>query len=238
MSLEKRTVVISGASGGLGSALAIELAARQTNLVLLERNPEKLSPLLKRLALADESVLVHPVDLLDPAGARAVAAAAAARFGRVDVLLHLVGGWTGGKRLVETPASELEMMLNQHIWTSFNVIQAFVPLLVQNGWGRIIMISSPAAGRPAAKGGPYAAAKAGQEALLMALAQELKGSGVTANLLQVRNIDVKAEKVSAPTPENSGWTTPDEMASAVLYLLSDAAGVVNGTRLMMTGGQL
>ena len=94
-------------------------------------------------------------------------------------------------------------MLNQHVWTSFNVIQAFVPHLVNNGWGRIVMITSPFAARPNAKGGPYAIGKAGQEALMLTLSQELKGTGVTANLLQAKTIDVKREKVAAPPP-----TTP------------------------------
>ena len=126
-------------------------------------------------------------------------------------------------------------MLNQHIWTSFNVIQAFVPLLVKNGWGRIVMISSPFASRPVAKGGPYAIGKAGQEALLLTLSQELKGTGVTANLLQAKTIDTKREKVSTPSAENSSWTTPEELTASILYLLSDEAATVNGAKIPLYG---
>jgi NAD(P)-dependent dehydrogenase (short-subunit alcohol dehydrogenase family) len=89
------------------------------------------------------------------------------------------------------------------------------------------MISSPLAGRPNAKGGPYAIGKAGQEALMLTLSQELRGTGVTANLLQARSIDAKRESPSA--------TTPDELAEAILYLLSEEAGTVNGARLPMFG---
>jgi len=159
----------------------------------------------------------------------------AAKFGRADILLHLVGGWTGGKTLLEAGADQLTFMLNQHIWTSFNVIQAFVPLLVKNGWGRIVMISSPFASRPVAKGGPYAIGKAGQEALLLTLSQELKGTGVTANLLQAKTIDTKREKVSTPSAENSSWTTPEELTASILYLLSDEATTVNGAKIPLYG---
>jgi len=231
MSLENRVAVITGASGGLGSLLAQELAAQGVKLALLEREPAKLSALLQSLGRQNGNVLVRVVNLLDAAETQEAAQAVVAQFGQVDILLHVVGGWVGGKTLVESPRADLEFMLNQHIWTSFNVAQAFVPLLIQNRWGRIIMVSSPLAAQPIAKSGPYAIGKAGQEALILTLAQELKGSGVTANLVLVRTIDTQRAKVSTPTAENMNWTTPEEIAAAVMYLLSKEAGTVNGARM-------
>ncbi len=236
MSLENRTVVICGATGGLGAVLAASLAAAKANLALLSSNPARLDALAKDLALPESRIRVYAVDLLDPSETQTAAEAVAARFGRVDILLHVVGGWTGGKTLVETPPADLELMLNQHVWTSFNVVQAFVPHLVRNGWGRIVMISSPYAVRPGARGGAYAIGKAGQEALALTLAQELKGTGVTANLLQVKTIDTQREKVSAPSTANAAWTTPEEISAAVLYLLSEDAGTINGAKFPMYGG--
>jgi 3-oxoacyl-[acyl-carrier protein] reductase len=235
LSLENRTAAITGATGGLGSVLARDLAARGVNLALLDRNLEKLHALASSLALPESRLLVYQANLLDPAEVHSAAEVITARFGRMDILLHVVGGWTGGKTLLEAPPADLEFMLNQHVWTSFNVVQAFLPHLVQNGWGRVVMVTSVFAARPNAKGGPYAIAKAGQEALMLTLSQELKGSGVTANLLQVKSIDVKREKISAPTPGNASWTTPEELSAAVLYLLSEEAGAVNGARLPMHG---
>jgi 3-oxoacyl-[acyl-carrier protein] reductase len=126
-------------------------------------------------------------------------------------------------------------MLNQHVWTSFNVTKAFVPHMLKNGWGRIVMVTSPFAARPNAKGGPYSIGKAGQESLMLTLSQELKGSGITANLVQAKTIDVKREKVSAPSPDNASWTTPEELASAILFLLSDEASTINGTKIPLFG---
>lgn len=235
MILDNRAAVITGASGGLGSALARDLASLGANLALIERDPARLTSLVESLGLADERVLTQTVDLLDAAATLVAADAVLARFGRVDILLHVVGGWTGGKTLVDTPAADLEFMLNQHVRTSFNVLQAFVPHLVRNRWGRIVMITTPVAVRPSAKGSVYAVGKAGQEALMLALSQELKGTGVTANLLQVRQIDAKREKVTAATAENAWWSTPEELSAAVQYLLSDAAAAVNGARIPMHG---
>lgn len=235
MSLEKRTVVITGASGALGSTLARDAAAAGANLALLERSEEKLASLVGSLGLAAERVLAHRVDLSDPLATEAAAQAVAERFGRVDALLHLVGGWTGGKSLLETEPAELDNMLNQHARTSFNALRAFTPRLVRNGWGRIVMVSTPLAARPGAKNSAYVAGKAAQEALMLTLAHELKGTGVTANLLLVAAIDAQREKVSAPAPANANWSTPEELSAAVLFLLSDAAAAVNGARLPMNG---
>ncbi len=235
MSLENRTVVITGASGGLGSQLAKDLGQAGANLALLERDPAKLAAVVESLGLPPGRVLTHTVDLLDGDAARVAADAVANHFGHVDALIHVVGGWVGGKTLAATPAGDLAMMLNQHVWTTFNVLQAFVPHLVANRWGRILAIGSPAASRPSAKGSAYAAGKAGQEALLLTLSQELKGTGVTANLLLARTIDAKREKVSAPGPENASWSTPEEISAVVQFLLSDAGGTINGAKLPVFG---
>ncbi len=235
MSLKNRTVVVSGAGGELAAALAGELSARGANLALLGRNAGKLEALRASLALPDSRILVRSVDLADPAQAASAAEAAAERFGRVDALLHLAGGWTGGKTLLEADPADLRGMLEQHVWTSFHAARAFLPRLLANGWGRVVMVGTPLASRPNAKGGPYAIGKAGQEALLLTLSQELRGTGVTANLLLVRTIDAGREKVSAPAAANAAWTTPEELAAAVLYLLSEEAGTINGARIPLFG---
>ena len=235
MSLENRVAVITGATGGLGSTLSRELAARGVNLALLAMDPARLETQVRTLALPPDRIFTQTVDLLDLAGTKSAASEVLAKFGRIDILLHVVGGWTGGKTLVESPSDDLIFMLNQHVWTTFNVIQAFVPALVSNGWGRVAMITTPYAARPNAKGGPYAVGKAGQEALMQALSQELNGTGVTANLLQAKTIDVQRKKISAPSPDNTSWTTPEELTAAILYLLSDEAGTVNGAKIPLYG---
>ncbi len=236
MPLENLTAVITGAAGALGSVLARDLARLNANLVLIGRDAARLEARGRELALPDARILLRTADLLDPAAARAAAAEAVARFGRVDILLHLVGGWTGGKTLLDTPQADLDDMLDQHVRSSFHAVQAFVPHMVSHGWGRVIMITSPFAARPSARGGVYAVGKAGQEALALALSQELRGTGVTANLLLVKSIDLKREKVTARSAENASWTTPEELSAAVLYLLSDEGAAVNGARLPLFGG--
>ena len=130
----------------------------------------------------------------------------------------------------------MEEMLHQHVWTTFRLIKAFVPHFLANRWGRIVIISSPNAGMPSAKSAPYAAAKAAQEALILALAQEIRGSGVTANVIRVQAIDVKHQRDREPSPTNTAWTTPEEIASTIVYLCSEDAKLVNGARIPLYGG--
>jgi len=235
MTLENRTIVISGATGGLGAVIAKELAGKQVNLALLGKDPERLENLGNSLAIPESRIFTRSVDLLDAKDTISAAESINLKYGKVDVLLHVVGGWTGGKTIVESTAEDLSFMLEQHIWTSYNVTRAFIPYLVNNGWGRIIMVTSPFASRPNAKGGPYAIGKVGQETLMLTLAQELKDTGVTANLLQVKTIDLKHEKITAPSTRNSSWTTPEELVFSILYLISEEARMVNGAKIPLYG---
>ena len=145
-----------------------------------------------------------------------------AKFGRVDGLIHLVGGWVGGKTIAETPINDFESMLSQHAWTTFHLFREFSPLLAKNKWGRVIVISAPTATNPQGKTSAYTAAKAAQENLILNLAAELKESNVTANIIQVKSIDVKGD---------GKCTTPDEIVASMIYLCSDEASQINGARI-------
>ena len=111
-----------------------------------------------------------------------------------------------------------------------------MPLMVADGWGRFLVISSPRALDPRGNSAAYAVGKAGEEVLTLSLAQELKDTGVTANIILVRTIDVEHKRDRQPTPENASWTTPEEIAAAVMYLCSDEARMVNGARIPLYGG--
>jgi NAD(P)-dependent dehydrogenase (short-subunit alcohol dehydrogenase family) len=178
--------------------------------------------LTRDLNLPADRFLASVVDLRDQGAVRTTSEALAVKFGGVQALIHLVGGWVGGKTLVEGSADDLDFMLGQHVWTTFHLFQAFAPHLVKSGWGRVMVVSASTVPNPPGKTGIYTAAKAAQENLILTLAAELKDKGITANIIQVRAIDV----------ENKGTgTTPDEIVAAMLYLFSDEAAKINGARL-------
>jgi NAD(P)-dependent dehydrogenase (short-subunit alcohol dehydrogenase family) len=231
MGLQKRVVIITGATGYLGKVVAHRFAQEGARLALFGTNAQRLESLAQSLNLPGEGVLAFQVDLRDNSLTKAAVDAVVEKFGRVDIWLHFVGGWIGGKKVVEAGVGEVDEMLQQHLWTTFHLAQAVVPQLVSNHWGRIVVVSSPTAVHPPAKSSPYAVGKAAQEALILALAQEVKDAGVTANILQVRTIDEKHERDSQPTLKNASWTTPEEILAAILYLCSDESQVVTGARI-------
>jgi len=233
MTLKNRVVVITGATGGLGKVATQIMAREGAQLALIGTHAERLSQLAAEL---EAPPFTYAANLADLQAARSAAQAVADRFGRVEVVLHLVGGWLGGKPVAETPPNDLAQMLEQHVWTTFYMAQAFVPHLVRNHWGRLMVVSSPTALRPTAKSAPYAIGKAGQQALMLTLAQELKGTGVTANSILVSAIDTAHERETAPSPKNANWATPEEIAALMVYLCSDEARLVNGAQLPLQGG--
>jgi len=235
MGIDQRTVMITGATGGLGRFVTLRLAQLGARLVLVGTAAEKLAVLEKELPHAFKDWLAVPVDLVQPDSADHVLQAALARFARVDVLLHFIGGWIGGKPVTQVLPEEVSSMLQQHLWTTFYLAQALVPHMVTNGWGRLVVVSSPSVAATPAKRLPYTVGKSAQEALVLTLAKELAGSHVTANVLRVSTIDTKHERDSQPTPANKSWTTPEEILAALLYLCSDEGQAVNGARIPLYG---
>ena len=223
-SAQGRVVVITGATGALGSKAAHAFAARGHSLALLDHNQNRLDSLTRDLHLPDDRLFSSVIDLQDGAAVHSTTEAVSVKFGRVDALIHLVGGWVGGKTLAETSTEDLEFMLGQHVWTTFHLFQCLAPKLISNAWGRVMIVSASTVPNPPGKAGVYTAAKAAQENLVLTLAAELKSSGVTANIIQVKAIDIDA------TRKGTG-TTPNEIVAAMLYLFSDEAGKVNGARL-------
>jgi NAD(P)-dependent dehydrogenase (short-subunit alcohol dehydrogenase family) len=228
-------VLITGATGALGPVAAARFARDGARVALNGRDRARLDELGGSLALEDDRWMSVPGELTDTAAARAVTDAVNQRWGRIDVLLHLVGGWAGGTAVTELDHDELRDMLERHLWTTVHMAQAVVPGMVERGHGRILAVSSPFAGEPRARQASYAVGKAAEEALLRTLARELAGTGVTANVVLVRTIDADRERETAPSPKNASWTTPEEIADALAFLASPAAAAVNGVRMPLDG---
>jgi NAD(P)-dependent dehydrogenase (short-subunit alcohol dehydrogenase family) len=231
---DRRVAMVTGASGGLGRVLAADLAADGWDLVLVGSSRQRLQGLVTDAVLdADHAVIVE-ADLRDQAAATAAIDAAHERFGRVDALAHLVGGWTGGMHVGRSPDQPYRDMIDQHFWTSLNVVRELSPRMVEAGFGRIVAVSSPMAGAPDAGMSAYGVGKAALETLLAALAQEVAGTGVTVNVVRVRAIDTSAGEGGS---DKAYATSPAEISAAIRYLFSDAARVVNGDRLSLHGGR-
>jgi NAD(P)-dependent dehydrogenase (short-subunit alcohol dehydrogenase family) len=228
-------VLVTGATGPAGRAVARRFAADGHRLALNGSDAGRLGALIGGLALGPDQAIAVPGDLTDPGAARDVVTAAEAAFGRVDVLVHLVGGWTGGTTVADLDRVEVRSMLDQHLWTTLNTLQAVLPGMTSRGFGRVVAVSSPFAVAPGPRGASYAMAKAAEEVLLRSVARETASDGVTANILVIRTLDDERSRAAQPNAKTAGWTTPEELAEAVVWLASPAAAAVNGQRVPLDG---
>jgi NAD(P)-dependent dehydrogenase (short-subunit alcohol dehydrogenase family) len=228
-------VLVTGATGGLGRVVVRRFAKDGARLALAGTDRGRLDTVAARAALADGDWLPVVGNLRDRETARAMVEAVEAHFGRIDVLLHLVGGWAGGTPVVDLDPDEITSMLDQHLWTTFHLVQAIVPGMVERGFGRLMTVSSPFAVNPGPKGAGYAIAKSAQELLLRSLAREVAADGVTANVVVVRKIDLRHEREAPDATKSAAWTTPEEIAETLAFLASPDAAAVNGARITLDG---
>ncbi|MGA2378962.1 MAG: SDR family oxidoreductase [Spirochaetia bacterium] len=230
----RKIVAISGAAGGLGPTVARAFFAAGASLALAGRSEEKLIQLLDTIGVPPDSRLASGVDLGDSAAAQAWAEAVRMKFGRVDVVLHLVGGYKAGSSLAEVSLSDWNELQGVLVGTTLSVVRAFAGTLKAGG-ARFIGVTSPKAQAPTAKSALYSMAKAASDALVLALADELRGTGSTANLVVVDSIDFPETRGREPRKPYGKSTPAEEIAAAMLFLCSDEAATINGARLPLTG---
>ena len=232
MDLDGKTVAIAGAAGGLGPTVARRLADAGASLALTDVDQSRLDALTSDLGLSDDRFDARVVDLLSEVAARDWASALTERFGRVDGLLHLVGGWRGGEPLQSAPLTDYDWLHDLLVRTLQHATRAFHDALAHEG-GRFVLISSTQAQAPNATNAAYAAAKAAAETWTLALADSLAESGATANIVVVNAILTPQMRAENPDKPFKTFTSAGDIAEAAAYLLSDAAAKMNGARLAL-----
>jgi NAD(P)-dependent dehydrogenase (short-subunit alcohol dehydrogenase family) len=231
--LDGRVIAIAGAAGGLGPVVARRLAGAGATLALTDLAQERLDSLGSELSLGNERLDARVVDLLDEQAARAWAEAIAERFGRVDALLHLVGGWRGGQPIDEAPLSDYEWLHDALVRTVQHASRAFRASLAESEHGRFVLVSSSQAQHPDATNAAYAAAKAAAESWTLALADSLSDSAATANVIVVNAIITPRMREENPDKAYATFTPAEHIAEAIAFLCSDAGGRMNGQRLSL-----
>jgi NAD(P)-dependent dehydrogenase (short-subunit alcohol dehydrogenase family) len=232
--LDGRVIAIAGVGGGLGPVVAERLAAEGAIVAGTDRSQETLASLVGNRTLTPAGGDVPAVDLLDEDAARAWCAALAERFGRVDGLLHLVGGWRGGEPLHEAPLEDWAFLHDLLIRTVQHTTRAFHDQLVASEHGRFVLVSAKQAQNPTNANAAYAAAKAAAEAWTLALADGFEPGGATANIVVVDAILTARMREENPGERFPTFTPAEDIAAALAFLCSDAAAKMNGQRFALT----
>jgi NAD(P)-dependent dehydrogenase (short-subunit alcohol dehydrogenase family) len=231
LSPDRGVVFISGASGALGSAVTDVFLARGATVVGVAPRWSA-----ERAAAQGDRFLTIDADLETTAGAEAALRTTLTRAHRVDAVIHVAGGYVGGKTIAETDDATWDHMLNLNLRTAFNVFRAALPHLVAQKSGRLVAIGSRAGEQPVATLGAYGVSKAALSMLVRTIAAEVVNTGVTANIVLPSVIDTATNRVAMPKADSSRWVQPRVIAELIAYLCSDLARDVNGAAIPVYGG--
>lgn len=229
---DRRVVLVTGAGGNLGRAVAATFARGGDRLVLVER---KLDSLHSTFGDDSDAQLLVAADLMVPTDAQRVADTAMQRFGRIDVLCNLAGGFRMGEAVHETSAATWDFLLDLNARTVLHMAHAVVPAMLQRGRGWIVNVGAASAARGLAQMGAYTASKAVVQRLTEAMAAELRERGVNVNCVLPTVLDTPENRRSMPDVDPARWVAPDDLAAVIAFLASDAARAVHGASVPVSG---
>ena len=232
MDFQDRVVIVTGAAGNLGRAVAAAFAAHGASLLLVDLNEDSLA---RAYGAAGERHLFAPANLLDAAQAESVAQRAVERFGRIDVLANLAGGFRMGEPVHATSTATLEFLLDLNVRTMLNMSHAAVPHMLAAGRGKVINVGAFSAQKGLAMMGAYVAAKSAVIRLTESMAAELREQGINVNCVAPTIIDTPENRAAMPDADPSRWVAPADLANVIAFLASDAARAIHGATVAVTG---
>lgn len=232
--LRDSVVVVAGAGGSAGPEVVRQLSRAGATVVMANRSLEPLHALEAEIAAAGGSTRSYAVDLLDEAATKAWASSVLAEFGRVDGVVHLVGGWRGGKSITESDLGDWDWLEHQLVRTAQHTSRAFHDALQASPAGRFVLVSAVAASRPTANNASYAAAKAAAEAWTLAVADSFRDSNAAASIVVVKALVTPGMREAKPDAKFSGFTDTADLATEIVELWDRPADEINGERLWLT----
>jgi NAD(P)-dependent dehydrogenase (short-subunit alcohol dehydrogenase family) len=226
--MPEKTALVTGATGGLGTHVVKALLDAGFAVVGLARK-------ISAAEFGHPNFTALPAALDSLAAARNAADTVIARFGKIDVLAHLVGGFAGGQTVAGTDDATFQRMFDINVNSAFHILRAVIPHMRQASAGRIIAIGSRAAESPGPGVGAYSASKAALVSLIRTVALENKDAGITANVILSGTIDTAANRKAMPGADTSQWVQPASIASLIVWLAGDAGKDVTGAAIPVYG---
>lgn len=228
---DNRVVLIIGAMGGLGSSITGAFLAAGAMVAGSSKS-------IRDSDFANPRFAAIPADLTVAASARQLVDAAIGRFGKIDALVHVMGGFAGGSPIPETSDDTWDLMMDLNVRAAFNILRVVIPHMRQAGRGRIVAISSRQAVEPAANLSAYNTSKAALVALIRTAALENQDAGITANTILPGTMNTEANRKASPDADPSKWVQTEHVASLAAFLVSDAGGEITGAAIPVYGPDL
>jgi NAD(P)-dependent dehydrogenase (short-subunit alcohol dehydrogenase family) len=228
-------VLLTGAAGALGSAVAVAFAERGARLALVDLHLERAQATAAGLGLGPERVLASAADLTKGAEARAWVAAVQAAYGRADVLVNIAGGFKAGTPVHELGDTDFEFMLDINLRTTFNACRAVVPLMLSQGGGKIVNVGARGGLTGGKNSSAYGIAKAGVHRLTESLSAELRDANINVNAVLPSILDTAPNRAAMPQADPAKWVAPADLAQVIVFLASDQARAIHGALIPVNG---
>jgi NAD(P)-dependent dehydrogenase (short-subunit alcohol dehydrogenase family) len=223
-----KIALVTGANGGLGTHVTKALLDAGASVV-------GLAPHIQQSEVPHANFAALTAEISSLEDAKKAADTVISRFGRIDILAHLVGGFAGGKSVAKTDDATFQRMFAMNLNSAFHILRAVIPFMRKAGAGRIIAIGSRAAEEPGPGVGAYSASKAALVSLLRTVAAENNDAGITANVILPGTIDTPANRKDMPGADVSKWVQPASVASLIVWLAGDAGKDVTGAVIPVYG---
>lgn len=226
--VEGKVAIITGASGGLGAVVTKAFLDAGAKVIGVDRSEHSRNP--KHPALSHFAVPLENAAAVD-----LLVADVLHLHGRIDAVIHLVGGYEGGQRVDETSDAAWERMIAINLRPAWVLTRAVLPVMREARRGSIVAIGTSAALNPVATLGAYGASKAALISLVRTIAEENRECGIRANVVSPNTMDTPANRSAMPDVNPGKWVQPSNVASLIVWLVSDAGAEVNGAVIPLPG---
>ena len=230
-SLQGQVAIVTGANGGLGTDVTKALLAAGATVVGVARSVTGAEP-------RDSQYHSLAANLVDPAEVRTTIAKVEAQFGRIDLLVHVMGAFAGGTSVAETDDATWQKMMDINLNAAFYVLRAVVPVMRNAERGRIIAIGSRQAVQPAANVAAYSASKAALVSLVQTVALENKDKNIRANAILPGTMDTPVNRTAMPKANFAKWVQPSHVADLVVMLAGEAGSDISGAAIPIYGADM
>ena len=223
-----KVALVTGANGGLGTHVTKAVLDEGFTVV-------GLAPRIQQSDFGHPNFIALPAALTSLEAAKKAVDTVIARFVKIDVLAHLVGGFAGGQTVAATDDATWQRMFDANLNSAFHILRAVIPEMRKAGGGRIIAIGSRAAEDPGPKVSAYSASKAALVSLMKTVARENNDAGITANVILPGTMDTPMNRKDMPGADVSQWVQPASVASLIVWLAGDAGKDVTGAAIPVYG---
>src|SRR6266849_1797806 len=232
---EGKTVLITGGTGALGRQISLSFLQSNAVAVITHVSDKEIQQLESTLGDLMKKAMLVKADIGDESQIKNLVSDVVNKYGRIDILINVVGGYLGGKKVTEMTEKEWDLMMNLNLKTAFLISKHVVGQMVKQGSGKVVHVAARLGLKGIGGNSAYSASKSGLIRLVESLSDEVKDKNINVNCIMPSIIDTGANRKDMPNADFSKWVAPSEIARVMLFLASDDSKPIHGASIPVYG---